>query len=1057
MTKRVYLRVFTSLLLLLLLGGVSPAKAQVIDDVAPGPNEIGVSAIAPVEVVLPPGVNPDDVTLRVFGNRAGLYNGDLDFDPDARTLSFQPDCPLHPDEVVSASVGGGGLASTFSWQFTVDAPFGNAQFEEEVYELSEEEENGLILPSLSGDELPEASVFFPPGIYAADLDGTLLSDAVVVNRSEGTLDVLFNDGSGFTRLTIENVDRATNVISADVTGSGFPDLIANDAIGNTITVVHNNASARGDRDFGDAFVIDTGSRPAKVAAADVTGNGHQDLVVVAFSSDEVHVHPNDGSGEFVETPDVYEVGSSPTDLAIRDFNNDGAPDIAVLSQGDDEVSVLVNDGSGEFSVASPVEIPFAGSAIQANDIVGTDGGEAGNGWIDILVASQDEGQVAVFPNLQDGGTPAFDAEILYETFSNDPPFDAIVADIGFADDNTLDLLTTHPFADGEEVRWQLNENNSDFQPPSNSVLQSEIGPTAMDAADFSRDLSLDVVLTNSTGDKVSVLENLTTFSPLVCDPDEVLAFGSVCIGEDEELILEVSNRGTLPLDVSLEVLGPDASAFEPDSDLTEFSLNPQELVEVPITFSPTEGRDYAAELEVVATEDNQICTISEQRVYIKEIDLEGTGIDEVLTADPDPLIFEETVAGETRTETFVLTNDGNSAVEIEDFDIDGAPTFAVLTPPDFSLSPGASADIDVQFEPEEAGSYSATLIVETLGSCSEEPLMVELEGEAVPPLPDLSVESLTAIPALDDPVVGDAFDFEAVLENRFADVDDTFVNRFEITRPDGSTDEAGSFTLDGIAEGETRTFESDVVNIMGAGDHQMCFAADINDDVEERTTENNEECVEFSAREPLPDLVANSLELSDPEESLNDVLVTQNRTFTCDFSNDGEIGAGEFTIAIERDGDEVGSLRVDELEAGGSDELTTTVQFPSSGLITVECIVDVDGEVEEVTEDNNRIAVDVRVEEAEEILVSPNPFTPNGDGFDDEVIFRVSEAGLSSPSIRIFSFEGREIFSSSELSGGDLFWDGTDNSGNAQRPGVYIYVIRDNNQTVESGHVTLAR
>jgi hypothetical protein len=1036
------------------LWGSTPVGAQTVDEVAPAPNAIGVSAVAPVEVVLPPGVNPDNVSLRVFGNRAGLYNGDFDFDSDTRTLSFLPDCPLHPGEVISATIRGGGLASTFTWQFTVDAPFGAAAFTEEKFELME----GAALMPFEGEE-PELGVLFPAGVYAADLNGTLLSDAVLVNRAAGTLEVLFNTADGFNQQTIGGIDRATNVIAADVTGSGFPDLIANDAVGRSFAVVPNGATERGESVlFGAPFTIETGTRPVKVAAADVTGNGHQDLVVVSFGSDEVYVHPNDGSGEFAQAPEVYPVGASPTDVVVRDFNNDGAPDLAVLSQGDDQVNLLVNDGNGAFDPGTSIDLPFTGATLLANDIAGTDGGEAGDGWMDILVSSQDDTQVAVFPNAQDAATPSFDGEILYQTFSVDAPFDAILADIGFEGDSTLDLITVYPFAGEGTVRWQLNQNNSNFEPTSTSVLATALAPVALDAADFSRDLSLDVVLVNAAGDEVSVLENLASEIPLVCDPGDLLAFGRICIEEEEELLLEVRNRGALPLNVSLTVLGADASAFVPDPDLMTFPLAAEETVEVPITFAPTEGRDYSARIAVEAVEDNEVCSIPEQRVYTKEVELEGTGLEDVLTAAPDPLVFEETVVGETREETFTLTNEGSTDIEIEAFDVEVDAPFTVLTAAGFTVAAGTSTPVDVQFAPDAPGVFDATLLVQTVATCTDEPLSIQLQGEAVPPLPDLLVVDVGADPPLSDPIVGDVYDFEATLENRFAPVEEPFTSRFALTLPNGSVEDVGTFTLESIAEGATRTFESDVVSLAAVGDHTLCFTADVDGEIEEVTEENNQACLSFTVRDPLPDLVATDFALSDPEESLDDVLVSQTRAFACTYENEGEVDAGPFTVRILRGGEEISSRREDSgLMVGDVETLSATILFPSSGLVTVSCVVDDDSEVEEITEDNNRLDLQIDVEQSEDIVVSPNPFTPTGDGFDEQVFFRVSEAGLTAPSLRIFSFEGRQIFSSADLEGGDLFWDGTDDSGNAQRPGVYIYVIQDSNQTVDSGHVTLAR
>ena len=99
----------------------------------------------------------------------------------------------------------------------------------------------------------------------------------------------------------------------------------------------------------------------------------------------------------------------------------------------------------------------------------------------------------------------------------------------------------------------------------------------------------------------------------------------------------------------------------------------------------------------------------------------------------------------------------------------------------------------------------------------------------------------------------------------------------------------------------------------------------------------------------------------------------------------------------------------------------------------------------------------MNVQVADQLEVSPNPFTPNNDGFNDAVRFRTSEFGLSQPVLKVFSFEGYLIRTVDETRSGELRWDGLDDSDQEQPPGVYMYVVREGGQTVASGHVTLAR
>ena len=80
---------------------------------------------------------------------------------------------------------------------------------------------------------------------------------------------------------------------------------------------------------------------------------------------------------------------------------------------------------------------------------------------------------------------------------------------------------------------------------------------------------------------------------------------------------------------------------------------------------------------------------------------------------------------------------------------------------------------------------------------------------------------------------------------------------------------------------------------------------------------------------------------------------------------------------------------------------------------------------------------------------APNPFTPNGDGVNDEIGVHYSLLSLSVPrpvEITIFDLAGRQVrslFRGDELSGRyiDKGWDGRDDNGGLVAPGVYLLKI----------------
>ena len=95
-----------------------------------------------------------------------------------------------------------------------------------------------------------------------------------------------------------------------------------------------------------------GILPVRLAAADLNGDGRDDLVVAAAGSNQVFVYLQNPAGGFGPTPDYQiPVGVSPSDLALIDVNGDHRLDIVVTNQFSGDVSVLLNDPRNPFASA----------------------------------------------------------------------------------------------------------------------------------------------------------------------------------------------------------------------------------------------------------------------------------------------------------------------------------------------------------------------------------------------------------------------------------------------------------------------------------------------------------------------------------------------------------------------------------------------------------------------------------------------------------------------------------------------------------------------------------
>lgn len=264
----------------------------------------------------------------------------------------------------------------------------------------------------------------------------------------------------------------------------------------------------------------------------------------------------------------------------------------------------------------------------------------------------------------------------------------------------------------------------------------------------------------------------------------------------------------------------------------------------------------------------------------------------------------------------------------------------------------------------------------------------------------------------------------------------------------------------GLGEGEESRLDTTAVRFESEGSTTIRYAADPDSTVDERgrTDDNDEERTYEVAPPPAPDLAA--LDVRPVEADPGDIRVADTVAFVCEYGNQGEEPAeSSFSVQISQEGNEVQADSASGLPVGASRETDpASFVFQEQGETEVLCEVDPNERVGERGRlDNNVARLPVTVQRPEQLPVRPNPFTPNGDGVNETVTFKVKRFGLTEPVLRIYTFKGRQLRTIDQVQSGELQWDGTNSGGEAQPPGVYLYVVRDGGRAVASGHVTLAR
>jgi Calx-beta domain/FG-GAP-like repeat len=211
---------------------------------------------------------------------------------------------------------------------------------------------------------------------------------VLVGNGDGTFSAAGSNylGYGYQRWS---------ATAADLTGDGVDDLaVANEGYG-TVGVLIND----GFGNLADPINYSAGYYPLGLATGDVDGDGDTDLVTANYYGQSAGVLLNNGSGVFGPAQS-YSTGGGSISVALADFNNDGHADIATANSYTNDVSVILGRGDGTFSPALHAAAGSYTYGVAAGDF-------NGDGWADVATANYYGGNASVL--LNDHTWPPADA------------------------------------------------------------------------------------------------------------------------------------------------------------------------------------------------------------------------------------------------------------------------------------------------------------------------------------------------------------------------------------------------------------------------------------------------------------------------------------------------------------------------------------------------------------------------------------------------------------------------------------------------------------------------
>jgi hypothetical protein len=203
----------------------------------------------------------------------------------------------------------------------------------------------------------------PRAVFVGDFDGDGRPDLAITSdcgqstcTQPGSLDIWLDhaDGSLAESAKYAVGYSPASIAAADLRGTGHLDLVVANACGSdsscksagSAMVFTNDGTAK----LTPAGEFSIGNAPSAIAIGNLSGNG-LDLAVAQSGSNQVSVFHSNGDATF-GAPAAYAVGTAPSALAIADYNGDGRADLAVSNSGSSNVSVLYGSGSGKLQSAA---------------------------------------------------------------------------------------------------------------------------------------------------------------------------------------------------------------------------------------------------------------------------------------------------------------------------------------------------------------------------------------------------------------------------------------------------------------------------------------------------------------------------------------------------------------------------------------------------------------------------------------------------------------------------------------------------------------------------------
>lgn len=242
---------------------------------------------------------------------------------------------------------------------------------------------------------------------------------------------------------------------------------------------------------------------ATINLADIDNDTDLDLIVTnsdvyTTSIEEIKILKNDGAGNLVQSQVLVTTGIDISSIATKDLDNDNDLDIVFSSVDNDKVGWFKNtNGQGNYSTMLTITSTLNGAkSVTAYDF-------DGDSDIDVVSASQTEDKIVWYENTN--GLASFGPEKIL-TRSINRPLSSIYRDID--GDGDLDVVSASD-NDGK-VAWYKNVDGQGTFAPQTIISADLYSARVVEAVDLDQDGDLDIVSgeSHSTQSKFVWYKNL---------------------------------------------------------------------------------------------------------------------------------------------------------------------------------------------------------------------------------------------------------------------------------------------------------------------------------------------------------------------------------------------------------------------------------------------------------------------------------------------------------------------------------------------------------------------